>query len=286
MFHHPSGMQTFHSKDEPFQGELNRRKIIRAPYYDQTTRWPNGCESVSTVMLLQYLGIPISVEEFMHRDLNYGPPMRYADTFEDSDQIGQVASGEEMLKKISTKDHCVLEAVDPSVAYIGDPWGDKGSWGCYAPVIMRALERVFRRHTAQIPRWDSCADVMTLTPCRCHPTDLTSVPMEQLCREYIDREMPVIFWATLDMKPHEEGPCWFIRRPDGTRAVFTWRSNEHCLLFVGYDDQYYYFNDPWHNHGCTGYERALVEQRHEEQYSMAVSVVPDIYEDDHEPGSC
>ena len=29
------------------------KKIVSAPYIDQTERWVNGCESISSVMLLQ-----------------------------------------------------------------------------------------------------------------------------------------------------------------------------------------------------------------------------------------
>ena len=35
------------------------KKIVPAPYIDQTARWGNGCESISSVMLLQAVGIPI-----------------------------------------------------------------------------------------------------------------------------------------------------------------------------------------------------------------------------------
>ena len=34
------------------------KKIISAPYIDQTERWVNGCESISAVMVLQATGIP------------------------------------------------------------------------------------------------------------------------------------------------------------------------------------------------------------------------------------
>ena len=42
----------------------NQKKIIRVPYIDQSVKYPTGCESVSTVMLLQYLGYEITVDEF------------------------------------------------------------------------------------------------------------------------------------------------------------------------------------------------------------------------------
>ena len=32
------------------------KKIVPAPYIDQTARWVNGCESISSVMLLQAVG--------------------------------------------------------------------------------------------------------------------------------------------------------------------------------------------------------------------------------------
>ena len=35
------------------------KKIVLAPYIDQTDRWVNGCESISAVMLLQAMGIRI-----------------------------------------------------------------------------------------------------------------------------------------------------------------------------------------------------------------------------------
>ena len=45
-------------------------KIIEVPYIDQTEKYPTGCESISAVMLLRYLGYPISPEEFIDRYLS------------------------------------------------------------------------------------------------------------------------------------------------------------------------------------------------------------------------
>ena len=49
------------------------KKIINVPYIDQTEEWPTGCESVSAVMLLQYLGVDISVNEFIETYLERKP---------------------------------------------------------------------------------------------------------------------------------------------------------------------------------------------------------------------
>ena len=109
------------------------------------------------------------------------------------------------------------------------------------------------------------------------PVDLTGVPVEVLLREYINNDMPVIFWASIDLKETYAGPEWIVA---DTGETFEWRSNEHCMLLVGYDEENYYFNDPWHNHGLIGYGRKLVEKRHAEQYEMAVSVRKERKEND------
>ena len=49
------------------------KKLIQVPYIDQTRKYPTGCESVSAVMLLHYLGISISVDEFIRTYLKKEP---------------------------------------------------------------------------------------------------------------------------------------------------------------------------------------------------------------------
>lgn len=216
-----------------------QKKIIKVPYIDQTKEWPTGCESVSAVMFLRYLGVDISVKEFVDRYLKKVPLL---------EKDGKLYGG------------------NPWEVFVGDP-ADAQSMGCYAPVIAKALEGVLREREERSP----------LVEAGCtgrrqewwEPVDLTGSPMEALLREYIDNELPVIFWASIDLKETYAGPEWILA---DTGETFTWRSNEHCMLLVGYDEKYYYFNDPWHNHGTIGYERKLVEKRHGEQYRMAVSL--------------
>lgn len=210
------------------------KKLIKVPYIDQTKEWPTGCESVSAVMLLQYLGIDISVKQFVSGYLEKVP------LFE---KDGKLYGG------------------DPRRVFVGDPADDQ-SMGCYAPVIRKALERVFQEETEQLMAAGDRQSGWV-------PVDLTDVPMETLLREHIDNDTPVIFWASIDLKETYAGPEWIVA---DTEELFEWRSNEHCMLLVGYDEENYYFNDPWHGHGTIGYEKKLVEKRHAEQYKMAVSV--------------
>ena len=99
--------------------------------------------------------------------------------------------------------------------------------------------------------------------------DETGTSMQELIQRYIDREMPVVFWACIDMKKEIIGPQWKLL---DSGELFAWRSNEHCMLLVGYDEEGYYFNDPHENHGLIRYPKALVEERHKAQYEMACSM--------------
>lgn len=241
------------------------KKLINVPYIDQTEEWPTGCESVSAVMLLWYLGIDISVEQFV----------------------------DHYLEKVSFyKKDGKLYGGDPRKVFAGDPADDQ-SMGCYTPVIKKALDRVFREggkvslkeqtkicHTKnrageeKPTGFESCG---TGRQSIWEAVDLTGASIETLLREYIDNDIPVVFWASIDLKETYAGPEWIIA---DTGKIFEWRSNEHCMLLVGYDEENYYFNDPWHDHGTIGYEKELVEKRHKEQYEMAVSVRRRRKEDD------
>lgn len=195
---------------------------LDVPYIGQSPRWPTGCESVSTVMLLQYLGYDLSVDGFIER---------YLDRRDFERREGE------------------LYGPDPRRAFAGSPY-DPDSFGCYAPVIAAALRRIVS------DRFDV--------------KDETGKEISALLPAYIDRGMPVILWACIELRPSIVGPSWRLLESGET---FTWRSNEHCMLLVGYDAASYFFNDPYENHGCVAYPRALVEQRHREQGMQAIGLI-------------
>jgi uncharacterized protein YvpB len=213
------------------QPRPNIEKILHVPYIDQTARWVNGCESVSAVMLLQYLGIKIDPEAFIKQHLPHAP------------------FREEQGRRIGP---------DPHFVYPGDPrvaTGPQAGVGCYAPCICAALESALAAN-GMSTKYDV--------------KDETGKTAAELCEEYIDAGLPVVFWATLNFEPCEPPEYWFLE--DGRE--FAWVSHEHCLLLVGYDEEGFYFNDPWQNHGLVRQPKALVEQRHREQGMYAVGVRP------------
>ena len=133
--------------------------------------------------------------------------------------------------------------------FCGSPYDDE-SFGCYAPVIREALEKIIGAEYTV--------------------TDETGMTTDELVEKYIDQGMPVIYWACINMRDPIVGPQWKLL---DTGETFTWISNEHCMLLVGYDEDSYYFNDPYENMFCIRYPKTVVEDRHKAQHMQAVGVV-------------
>lgn len=98
-------------------------KIIDAPYIYQNFDYPNGCESVSTVMALQKAGINISVDSFIDNYLDKGATPIVGGT-----------------------------GPDPDLVYCGNP-RLKSGWGCYSPVIVNALNKFVNKNTHTVSQF-------------------------------------------------------------------------------------------------------------------------------------
>lgn len=196
-------------------------KIINVPYIDQTGGGAfTGCESVTAVMLLNHLGIDISIYDFIDNYLDKEP-------FFERDGV--------------------LYGPNPYEVFAGDPY-DKEAMGCYAPVIKNSLKRILGEAYEVI--------------------DETGSELPALVEKYVDNDMPLIVWATIDLKDVIVGPVWKLSNGED----FTWLSNEHCMLLVGYDDEHYIFNDPWNNNGIIAYDKNTVLDRYAKQHSQAIGV--------------
>lgn len=136
----------------------------------------------------------------------------------------------------------------PDEAFIGDPRSSSG-FGCYAPVITKALNKLLTNGDTAV--------------------NLTGTPLSQLLTDYIDKGQPVAIWATINMVESTPGRQWYIT---STGKLFTWKRSEHCLVLVGYDDDYYYINDPYKGNGLKAYARSTVEDRYAYMESQAVII--------------
>lgn len=141
---------------------------------------------------------------------------------------------------------------DPAQVYPGDPHDATGC-GCYAGCIAAALQSALQQAGA--------AQQFAVV-------DKSGAPVEELCC-CIDTGMPVVFWTTLNFDPAPKGEeHWFL--PDGTD--FAWKNGEHCVLLVGYDEEHYWFNDPWQHRGLCKVEKELARHCHAMQGNYAVTL--------------
>lgn len=203
-------------------------RILDAPYLYQVKDYPNGCESVSTVMALQYLGMDIDTETFIESYLDMGAAPVI-------DGIGP----------------------DPELVYCGNPRSQAG-WGCYASVIAKALDKYIDKNLYNVSL-------------------LYGKSPEDLCSEYLDRNLPVILWATVEMENSSASEYYaYWKTPEGKQIAYNmWL---HCLLLVGYDENNYYFNDPLHQNAdgtkYTAYSKASVENAYRLLHEQCVVITP------------
>lgn len=138
-----------------------------------------------------------------------------------------------------------LHGPHPNEAFIGDPYSIHG-YGTYAPVIVNSLKKIT----------GGGMDVKSVG----------GPSLAQLTETYVKNGTPVLVWATIGMRASTPGTQWIL--DDG--SAFTWKRSEHCLVLVGYDSKYYYFNDPYNSNGVVAYEKGLAEQRYRDMGSQAV----------------
>jgi uncharacterized protein YvpB len=132
-----------------------------------------------------------------------------------------------------------LVGAHPSKAFIGNPYREDGL-GCYAPVIASVMNSFVEKDGKK------------------QAVDVTGTDLEALTNHYINRDIPVLIWATINMQQPGSGGVWTIKE---TGKTFNWISGEHCLVLVGYDKNNYYFNDPYESNGRIAFEKELVNSR-------------------------
>ena len=144
----------------------------------------------------------------------------------------------------------LLTSTSPTQAFIGDP-RSSGGYGCYAPVIVSALNNAVGNTALAM--------------------DTTNTDIDTLVDNYVKRNIPVLLWASINLAPTSVGDSWIL---EDTGEWFTWTAGEHCMVLVGADQNYYYFNDPYNSNGTVKYHKNLVTKRWEELGKQSVVLVP------------
>lgn len=201
-------------------------QIDGVPFISQNNGYPSGCESISTTMLLNYFNYDISPETFIDGYL-------HTDYLRESD------------------DGTAVVGPDPYTAFIGTPY-DESSLGCYPPVVVDAINKIFDETNS-----DNKA------------VDTTGMSLDELIDTYIVQDEPVLVWSTMYLWDAFVTDSWIVEgaseeSPYKDGDLYEWIANEHCLVLTGYDEDYYYFNDPLYNNAKIQYEKTAFEQRFEE----------------------
>jgi len=136
----------------------------------------------------------------------------------------------------------------PYEYFIGNP-KSSSSYGCMAPVIEKAINK-FINNSGKVK-------------------NITDMSLDSICEEYIDNNIPVIMWVTINMLETNPKHSWYLN--EETR--FTWPGNEHCMLLIGYDNKNYYFNDPYTGK-LVAYKKLLTEDRFAELGRQALVILP------------
>ncbi len=131
----------------------------------------------------------------------------------------------------------VLYGPSPYDKFIGDPRSES-SFGCFAPVMERAL--------------------ISYLGDKNRIQNVTGLNMDQLCALFIEKDIPVLVWVSIYMEPVGLSTVWYNEK-NGEKLQ--WRTNEHCMVLVGFDATHYYFNDPYSGKQLR-YAKSIAKDRH------------------------
>lgn len=111
----------------------------------------------------------------------------------------------------------VAYAEHPNNSFIGDPFKDK-SFGVYSQAIINLMCKYMSRHRIQ---------------------DLTGSDFSEV-EKVVKSGRPVMVWSTLNQAEPKPSITW-VTPNDGN---FTWKSGEHALVVIGFNDEYVWTSDP------------------------------------------
>lgn len=198
-------------------------KHIDVPYLSQKGTLPNGCEAVSATMLLRFNGYDISEVDF-------------SDNYLDKD-------------KVYIKWGCRY-GPNPYLSYAGDPKSKRGGWGCFAPVIVRGLNKCLKNDD--------------------YAYNLSGKELNTLIDDYVANGIPVAIWVTRDMEEINQVYQW---QSYDKKETFLYPVGQHCMVLIGYDNKYYYFNDPYNDNGQVKYEKDTVKYCYNSMGRQAVAIL-------------
>ncbi len=189
------------------------KKLINITAISQYPELPTGCEVTSLAAVLNYYGIDIDKCDI-------------GDSYLDKGDVG---------------------TVDFHEAFEGDP-RDESSFGCYAPVIVKAAEKIISERQSQLT-----------------VSEVSGSELEALFK-YTDMDIPVIVWGTQDCQQGRYTVTWNVDGKD-----LTWFSPEHCMVLAGYSDSSVWVADPIYGE-IKQYDINVFKSCYDSLYKQAVVI--------------
>ncbi|MEE1125670.1 MAG: C39 family peptidase [Acutalibacteraceae bacterium] len=160
------------------------------------------------------------------------------------------------MSDITYNDNGEMTAPDAYSAFIGSPYSEL-ALGCFPPVIKNAMNDYFEDKNYKA-------------------VDVTGESMKTLTSKYIANNQPVLIWATMWMYNPAVTYEWKVKNakedsPYKDGDTYQWLANEHCMVLVGYDEDYYYLNDPL-RYSTTAYSRSVFEDRYKQMGKCALVI--------------
>ena len=210
--------------------------IENVPFLDQMELgYPTGCEAVSATMVAQFYGYDVLPEDVIEntptdeRGIWTEQVEKEVEVVNEEnisveeESIESVEENSEETQEDNKKMEKVVEEVlygsNPFEVFVGHPAKDydEGSYGCYAPPIITALNRLNIK----------CSDI-------------SGCSHEELLN-YISQGIPIVVWGTYNGRDIVYLDEWTY--PDNSGSYVNLKG-EHCMVLIGYDDDKVYLNDP------------------------------------------
>ncbi len=124
----------------------------------------------------------------------------------------------------------ILRGADPEDTYIGNPYDETGYY-ILAPGLTNTAQAYLNTQDTEY-----------------RSEDVSGASMSEL-EGYVAQGVPVIVWVTLDFgEVQYVDTSWQL---DESGEAYTPYANLHCEVLIGYDEEYFYLNDPLQGQGIA-----------------------------------
>lgn len=160
------------------------------------------------------------------------------------------------IKPVSYGDDGNLYGPDMNSAFAGDI---NEGYGINAPGMAKCMNKYL----------DEKGSKLTAYP-------LSGESLEDLCREYVINDIPVMVWSTAYLQEPYVKASWIVNYVDENASheigdTVDWQMHEHCMVLIGYDKENYYLSDSVAGE-VSAFEKEAFEERYKQIGTQAIVV--------------